>query len=83
MGADGKDKDCNKVYLIFTLLGICLLSPWNVIINNFSYFQSLYPDSQPLKEALPFYMVAASSYPGLPLFFLMLAYGNLVSRACA
>ena len=82
--ADGPHKDkppapfSPLMYYIFLLLGVCLLSPWNIVINCFSFFQGQFPASNPMREGLPFYMTSASSYPGLPFLFIMIRYGSLI-----
>jgi solute carrier family 29 (equilibrative nucleoside transporter) protein 4 len=66
------------VYGICVLLGVGFLTPWNVIINSLDYLANLYPAADPVGRSIGFYISAATTYPGLPLLFLMVRYGNLV-----
>ena len=66
------------VYFICVLLGVGFLMPWNVIVNSLDYFSKLYPPTDPIGRSISFYISAATTYPGLPLLFLMVRYGNLV-----
>ena len=66
------------IYAIFVLLGVCLLSPWNIVINCLSYFQGQVAAGDAMRDTLPFYITTAFSYPGLPFLFIMIRYGSLV-----
>lgn len=67
------------IYLISVLLGLCLLTPWNVVINSYEYFIQLYPSTDPTAVNLPFYMTSATTFPSLPILFLMVWVGHEVS----
>ena len=66
------------VYSICVLLGVGFLMPWNVIINSLDYFSGLYAPTDPIGRSISFYISAGTTYPGLPLLFLMVRYGNRV-----
>jgi equilibrative nucleoside transporter 1/2/3 len=68
----------SRVYLTFLLLGCCLLIVWNVTVNSFDFLVGLYPTGDALAAKLPFYMTAATSYPGIPFLFLIVRFGHLV-----
>jgi hypothetical protein len=67
------------IYLISVLLGLCLLTPWNVVINSYEYFIQLYPAKDPVGVNLPFYMTSATTFPSLPILFLMVWGGHRIS----
>jgi hypothetical protein len=64
------------VYGICVLLGVGFLMPWNVIVNSLDYLKKLYPPTDSIGPSISFYITAASTYPALPLLFLMVRYGN-------
>jgi len=62
------------IYSILTFMGAGLLTPWNVVINSFPFFLSLYND-----QTFPFYISAFYSYSGVPVLILMVWFGNKIS----
>jgi equilibrative nucleoside transporter 1/2/3 len=57
-----------------TLLGLCLLTPWNVVLNELDFLDSLYTESR----SIAFLIAPVNSYPGIPLLFLLVLYGSKV-----
>ena len=77
-GAPAAARPSPLIYAIFVLLGVCLLSPWNIVINCLTFFQGQVAASDPMQATLPFFITTAFSYPGLPFLFIMIRYGSLV-----
>ena len=67
------------VFLIILLLGLGLLTPWNVTISSYPYFVELFSATDPVGSKLAFLMTSASTFPSLPLLFLMVWFGDMLS----
>jgi equilibrative nucleoside transporter 1/2/3 len=66
------------VYCAMLMMGLSLLLPWNIVLNEIPWFQDLYAGSA-VGSNIAFYITCANSYPGIPILFLMVAWGNRVS----
>jgi len=74
----GKEEDNIYIYILLTFMGGGLLTPWNVVINSFPFFLSLYEDPHTV-ATFPFYISSCYSYAGVPVLFFMVFYGNKFS----
>jgi len=76
--ADTKDAGHSFfIYSLLTFMGAGLLTPWNVVINSFPFFLSLYSDPHTV-ATFPYYISACYSYAGVPVLFFMVFYGNKI-----
>lgn len=66
-------------YAVVALLGVALLSPWNITLNSLDYFHAQqYPGDDAHASNFAFILTAANGYPGIPMLFLLVAYGHRV-----
>lgn len=61
------------VYLVFVCLGGGTLAPWNIIVNVFDYFNTIWPNT-----GLDNSITLAYSFSQLPISFLMVRYGDYI-----
>jgi len=62
------------VYAAMCAMGVGLLMPWNAVVNSMPWVASLYPG--PTGAESSFWLTSVYSYPGLPILFLMVRYGD-------
>lgn len=76
MGDQGELPFKLSVYLAMMMMGLGLLTSWNIVLNAVPYFMGLY--SGDVGKNIAFYMTCANSYPGIPILFLMVAFGDRI-----
>ena len=72
-----------RAYWLLVLMGAGLLTPWNVMLNSLPFFATLYDKAT--FSTFPFYVSAVYGWPGIPVLFAMVFYGDrlpLALRIC-
>jgi len=73
LGPEPEDK-YNLVWIIFCILGVGILFPWNAFLSAYDYFHAEYP-----KYPIQFALSLAFNYPSIVLLFISVKFGPKLS----